>query len=684
MPLAFHYIQREKSWLSFNARVLQEAADPSVPLIERLKFLGIFSSNLDEFFRVRVAALRKLARYKQKFRFLEYDPDIVLNEVLKIVISQQKRFDKIYKILTEELAEHKIFTVNETQLNPHQTRFVTNYFQKEILPRLSPVIIDRIQQFPFLKDKSIYLAVRLSKSDVNGNFKYKHALIEIPTEFISRFVVLPKIGENKYLILLEDIIRFCLRDLFYIFHFHTYEAWTVKLTRDADLEIDEHVAGNFIDIVSKSLQKRKKGTPVRFTYDKSLPPDFLNYFVRRMHLDTHDLIPGGRYHNFKDFIKVPNIGGKDMVYEPLIQVPHRVFEPKKSMIRAIKFQDCILHLPYHSFDFVIQYLREASIDPKVKDIKITLYRVAENSNIVNSLINAVRNGKSVTVFLELQARFDEEANIAWTKKMEEEGVKVIHGTQGRKVHCKICLITREEKGKAVLYANIGTGNYHEVTARLYCDHSFFTSDKRITTDVKDVFRFLEFGGKMTNLRHLMISPLNMRNKLTALINKEIENAKLKKDARIILKLNHIDDRKLVNQLYEASMQGVKIDIIARSTCSIVPGLKKISENIRAISIVDKFLEHARIYYFLNDGIPAVYLSSSDLMYRNLNTRVEVAVPVYDKKIQVEIFEILRIQLADNTKARLISETLQNRYYKSRGTTKVRAQEDVYNFLRTTE
>ncbi len=676
------YIQREISWLSFNGRVLQEAADKTVPLVERIKFLGIFSSNLDEFFRVRVAMLRKLSRFKINQKFIEYSADRVLAELYTTVLKQQKKFDATYAEIIKAFANEKIFIINEAQLSHSQSRFVQEYFQREVLPTLVPVMIDSIKDFPYLKEKSIYLAVRLSKKD--NSKKSKHALIEIPTDVLNRFLILPKIGENKYIILLDDIIRFCLKDIFYIFNYDVFEAWTIKLTRDAELEIDNDFSENLIENVSKSLQKRKKGLPVRFVYDKTIPLDFLTYLSKRMHLNQHDLIAGGRYHNFKDFIKFPNVGSREMLYERAVPIAHPNLKSKRSIIKTIRFNDSIVHFPYQSFDFVIQFLREASIDPKVKEIKMTLYRVAQNSNIVNALINAAKNGKKVVAIVELQARFDEEANIYWAQKMKEEGIKVLFGFEGMKAHSKMCLITRIEKGKPSYYANLGTGNYHEGTAKLYCDHSFFTYDKKITHEVKALFDYLEFKKKPNVFKHLLVAPFNLRKTILDLIDQEITNAKKKKPSGITLKVNHLVDEQIIERLYKASKAGVKVDIIARSTCSLVPGVKNLSENIRVISIVDKFLEHARVFVFFNNNKPLYYLSSSDLMMRNLDHRIECAFPLYDENIQKEIQEIINIQLSDNTKARIINHLGNNAYVRNSRAKKVRSQVDVYNFLKQIE
>ena len=680
MKLKKRHKIREISWLSFNERVLQEAEDIHVPLIERLKFLGIFSSNLDEFFRVRIATLRRLSNLKSKKHVLDLNPDKVLDKIHRIVISQQKKFDRIYRRILDELEKEKINLINEKQLSYTQGRFVRNYFQQQVLPSLVPVMIDRIEHFPFLKDKSIYLVIRLTKK--NNGEKHKLALIEIPTDRVSRFLILPRIGDNKYIMLLDDVIRFCLQDIFYIFNHDHHEAWIVKLTRDAELNIDQDIAGGIVEKLSQSLNKRKRGAPVRFVYDASLPQDILQYLVKRIHLNKRYLIAGGRYHNFKDFIGFPDTGRTDLIYEKLNQVSHKYLGPGKSILRTMKDRDCILHLPYQSFDYVIQMLREASLDPKVKSIKIALYRVAQNSNIVNALINAAKNGKSVTVVMELQARFDEEANIYWAKRMEEEGVRVIYGVPGLKVHCKLLVVSRHEKGKLKHYINIGTGNYHEDTARQYCDHSLFTADQRIAAEAYRVFRFLEEKKKPSKFEHLLVAPFDMRKKFLKLIEHEIRNAKDGREAYIIIKVNHIVDKEIIQKLYEASRAGVKIEMIVRTTCSLIPGIKDVSNNIRVISIVDRFLEHARVFVFCNNGNPKYYLASSDLMARNLDSRVEIAFPVYDEEIQSELREIISIQWNDNTKARIINAQQNNRYRKSQSVTKVRAQFEIFDYLRS--
>jgi polyphosphate kinase len=671
---------RELSWLSFNARVLQEANDPSVPLIERIKFLGICSSNLDEFFRVRVAGLRRMVKYeKQTNKLLGFSPQEVLNKIYDELAVQQRQFDKIYQSLVNELKRNGTRIVDEKNLTRRQQRFVKSWFRQHVMPTLAPVMTDKIVHFPFLKDKSIYFAVRMWNREEPD--KHRHALVEIPTDILPRFVVIPTPGRDNFVILLDDIIRFCLDDVFYVFNCNCFDAWTIKLTRDAELEMDAEFPGNLTDKLAKSLKKRSKGVPVRFVYDESLPQDLLKYFVSRMHLNKEDLIPGGRYHNFKDFIAFPRMNRPDWIYPRLRPLRHKNLRLNKSIINAIRDKDAMVHFPYQSFDYVINFLREASIDPKVKSIKITLYRVAKNSNVVNALINAVKNGKTVTVIMELQARFDEEANLYWAKKMEEEGIRVIYGKPEQKIHCKMCLVEREEEnGLVVQYANLGTGNYNEETARIYCDHSYFTSDNKITAEIARLFGDIESGEKPAGYQHLVVAPAEMRKKFMNLFDLEIKNAKEGKEAWAIVKLNHLADHEIINKMYEAGNNGVNIRLIVRSTCSLVPGVKGFSGNINAISIVDRFLEHARVYVFSNGGVPEYFVSSADWMVRNFDSRIELAYPVYDKDIQKELREILEIQLRDNVKARVISEHDNNLYRRDSSGKKVRTQEEVYRFL----
>ena len=672
---------REISWLSFNERVLQEAQDPTVPLIERIRFLAIFSSNLDEFFRVRVAALNRLTLIpKHERKILGYSPVRVLNQIQEIVIRQQVRFNELYeKVIIPELADKKIFLLNESQLNVSRGEFVKRQFQEKIMPTLVPIMLDGLKVFPFLKDRCVYLVVKLSRKD--ELLKPRMALIEIPTEVNPRFVVLPESGNLRFIIMLDDVIRYSLSELFSTFQYDTFDAFTVKLTRDAELDLDNDLGEKFIDIISKSLRQRVKGKPVRFAFDKDILPDMLHYLVRKIGLKKQSLIPGARYHNFKDYINFPNVGDKQLEYTPIIPLPVADLPLGSSFFSVLKKKDILLHIPYQSFDYVVHFLREAAIDHQVKTIRITLYRLASNSRIINVLINAARNGKNVYVMVELKARFDEEANIFWTNRLEEEGIKVLTEIHNLKVHSKICLITRKEGRKDVYYAHLGTGNYNEKTARIYADQSFFTADKRITYELHALFKEINEGVIINSYQHLMVAPVDLRKRMLLLIENEIIFARAKKAAAITLKLNSLVDEQIIAKLYEASIAGVKIKLIIRGVCCLVPEVKKYSENITAISIIDKFLEHSRVYLFHNGGKELCYLSSADMMTRNLDRRLEVAFPIYDKKLLKEMKAILELQFKDNTKARIIDSTNSNKYQQFDETENHRAQLDIYTYLK---
>ena len=675
------YINREISWLSFNGRVLQEAFDESTPLIERIKFLGIFSNNLDEFFRVRVATLKRLLKAEDKAKALIGDrPQKILHDIQEIVLLQSGEFDQIYLDILERLKEERIVLVDETRLSPEQDRFVKNYFDQEVRPALVPIMVENVKEFPSLKDNAIYLAVRLRKGEGKG--KPQHALIEIPTDVVSRFLVLPRNDDVVNIILLDDVIRHELQNIFSMFGFSGFEAFTVKITRDAELDIDDDITLSFLEKISKSVKQRKRGNPVRFIYDSAMPKNFLDFLVKRLRLKTQDtLIPGGRYHNFKDFMQFPNIGPDSLVYEPMPPLPHRDIDPEKSFFAAIRKRDVLLQYPYQSFHYVIDFLREAAIDPKVVSIRMTLYRVARNSKVINALINGARNGKSVTVVMELQARFDEEANIFWTDRLKEEGVRVIHGAPNYKVHAKLCLVERREKGGTRYYANVGTGNFHEGTARVYSDVGLFTADSRITEDVVKVFEILENYYKAETYRHLVVSPFNMRNRLMKLIGEEIANAQAGREASIILKANSLIDPRIIDRLYEASDAGVNVRLIVRGMCSLIPEVGGTKGTIDGISIVDRFLEHARIFVFYNGGDEKYFISSADLMQRNLDRRIEVMCPIYDRRIQTEIRESLDIQLRENIRARILNREQDNRYRREPGAPPVRAQIETYRILK---
>lgn len=672
-------LNREISWLHFNERVLQEASDKAVPLIERIKFLAIFSSNLDEFYRVRVATLNRLTLLVHKAKEeLGYNPKKILNQIKNIVIKQEKKFNSLYADIIKELADNKIFILNDRQLNVSRGTFVKKFFREKILPAIVPIIIDDKQPFPELRDRVIYFLVKLSKQDKKAKVKY--ALIEIP-ESLDRFLELPETNNLKFIILVDDIIRYSLDEIFFIFDYDSIEAYSIQVTRDAELDLDKNVSERFIEALSKSLQKRKKGKPMRLLYDSAMPLDMLTTVVAKLELSSESLIPGNRYHNFKDFIAFPNVGADNLEYKKDVPLPVSGLSYYKGLFELIKNKDYLVNLPYQSFDYIIHFLREAAIDPKVIEINITLYRLAENSNVVNALINASRNGKKVNCLVELKARFDEQANIYWTNRLEEEGIKVNYGITGYKVHTKICLVTRIEKGEKVYYANLATGNFNEKTARIYCDHSLFTANPKITTELSKLFEAINKKSISKDYKHLIVSPLETRPKLFVLINREIKNAKAGKEAYMILKMNSLADEAAIKKLYEASNAGVKIKLIIRGMCSLIPGKAGYSENIEVISIIDKYLEHARVWIFCNSGQEKMYLLSADLMTRNLDHRIEVGFPIYDKEIQQEIRDIINLQLIDNTKAREINWLNNNKYKKTGSKEYHRSQVDTYNYLR---
>ena len=674
-------INREISWLSFNERVLQEAEDKSVPLVERMRFLGIFSNNLDEFFKVRVATIKRMIDVVEKSgKENKEKPKEILNEIQKYVIRLQKEFEKAYEEIKDELEKEKIIIINETQLTKKKAEFVQRYFEDQVMPVLNPIMLHNVKDFPTLKDKSIYLAVKMT-SNLAG-ISPEFALIEIPSERLGRFLLFP-IRSRKYLILLDDVIRFGLKTLFSRTHYVNFEAYTIKLTRDAELDIDNDVSKSFLEKINESVLDRRKGQPVRFVYDEKIVKDLLKYIIDGLEIDEGDnLIPGGRYHNFRDFMNFPGLGKAHLHYESLPPIMHPAIRPNKSIFEAIGKKDILLHFPYQRFSHLINWIREASIDPTVTSIKTTLYRVAPQSNVINALINAALNGKQVTVNIELQARFDEEANIFWSKKLEEAGVKLLIGIPGLKVHCKLILITRTENGKAVQYAGVGTGNFHEGTARIYSDLLLLTKDEQITSEVWHVFELLEYPYKLYSFNHLVLSPNFQRKTLSLCIDREIANAKKGEPAGIILKMNSLVDSEMVKRLYEANDAGVKIKLIVRGICSLIPGVKGLSENIEAISIVDRFLEHSRIFVFHNRGEELYYISSADWMPHNIDNRIEVSVPVYDEDLKAELKQIIDVQLKDNVKARIIDETQSNQYKKrALIETAIRSQVELYHYYK---
>jgi len=674
-------INRELSWLSFNERVLQEAADPNVPLVERFRFLGIFSNNQDEFFKVRVATIKRMIDVESTLEVKnKISPKKILNEIQKKVIKLKDIFEETYSRLIHELADHQIYIINEKQLNNEQASYVRDYFREHVHSVITPIMVHNVSVFPQIKDKSIYLAVKLYSKDDESDCEY--AIIEVPTEDINRFIELPPVNRKKFIIILDDVIRYCLDDIFTTFNYTHFDAYTIKITRDAELDIDNDLSKSFLDKISESVSSRKKGQPVRFVYDSLIPKDLFQYITEQMELDDEDnLIPAGRYHNFKDYMKFPNLGGKRLVYKKTPPFSHPLIKHHQSLFEVITKRDILLHVPYQKFDHYINLLREASIDPKVTIIKITLYRVARASRVINALINAALNGKKVTVVIELQARFDEKSNIYFSRKLQEAGVHVIFGMAGLKVHSKLTLITRKEENGKVRYATVGTGNFHEGTAKVYADLHLMTKDIRITNEVNKVFKFFETTYKTYNYKHLLVSPLYMRKRIYSMIDNEIKNAQEGKDAYIILKINSLVDPEMVGKLYQANQAGVKIKGVIRGMCSLLPGIKGLSENIEIISIVDKFLEHTRVFVFCNNNEELYFLSSGDLMTRNLDTRIEVACPVYDPEIQKELRTMLNIQLKDNVKARIIDSSQNNHYKPSSNNKKIRSQIELWNYYK---
>lgn len=678
MPVKYQYINREISWLSFNARVLQEAEDEDVPLLERMRFLGIFSNNRDEFFRVRVANVKRLIEMKSHpASFLGGSPSEIMEDLQKTVIQQQEMFETIYKQIRKELKKENIFIIDEKKLSKWQADFVKEYFHEKVKHVLSPILLNSVKQFPQIKEKHSYLAIKLIKKQEEDQY----ALLEIPRTELSRFLVLPKNGKSQYIMLIDDVIRFCLDDIFKLFKYDEIEAYAIKLTLDADFNIDDDFSKSFIEKMSRGIKRRSKGQPIRFVYDSSIAPDILEYFKKKLKLTkTDSFIPGGKYHNFKDFMGFPALDRKDLQYNSVKPLQHPALENYDSIFDVIKKKDIMLHYPYQTFDHMVDLLREAAIDPKVRAIKMTLYRVASNSHIIKALINAAKNGKQVKVVLELQARFDEENNIMWSQKLQESGVDVSFGIHGLKIHSKICLIRRKEHGKNVYYTTVGTGNFHEKTAKIYADDTLMTANPEITSEVNKVFKLIDNTFQNFRFRKLILSPFSNRTKLKANIQNEIKNAKAGKPAWIFLKMNSLSDKEMINRLYEASRAGVKVRIIVRGICCLVPGLPKISENIEVISIVDKFLEHSRIYSFCNNEDPIYLISSADFMTRNLDRRIEVTCPIEDQDIQEELREIMEIQWNDEYKARQLDGTLAN-HYRYTKTRKNRAQVQIYNYLK---
>ncbi|AMF98424.1 polyphosphate kinase 1 [Vibrio harveyi] len=677
------YIEKELSWLSFNERVLQEAADKTVPLIERIRFLGIFSNNLDEFYKVRFADVKRRILISQE-RGGSDNSKHLLTKMQTKALKLNEQFDELYGDLIREMARRRIFLVNENQLDDTQKRWITKYFRKEVMPHITPLLIkDDIDVLQFLKDEYAYITVDLRKDDHS-----QYALLEIPTDHLPRFVMVPeqKGKRRKTIILLDNIIRYCLDELFKgFFDYDELNGYAMKMTRDAEYDLRLEIEYSLLEQMSEGVNQRLTAMPVRFVYEREMPQKMLDFLCSKLQISNYDsLIPGGRYHNFKDFIGFPNVGREYLENKPMPPMKCADFEGYANSFDAIKAKDILLYYPYHTFDHISELVRQASFDPKVLAIKINIYRVAKDSRLMNSLIDAVHNGKSVTVVVELQARFDEEANIEWSKVLTDAGVHVIFGAPGLKIHSKLLLISRREEGEIVRYAHIGTGNFHEKTARIYTDFALLTADQEITNEVRNVFGYIENPYRPVRFNHLIVSPRNSRKQLYRLIDGEIANAKAGKKAALTIKVNNLVDKGIVNKLYGASNAGVKINMIIRGMCSLVPGIEGVSENIRIISIVDRFLEHPRVVITHNDGDPQVYISSADWMTRNIDHRIEVAAPVRDPRLKQRIIDITNIHFTDTVKARLIDKEMSNSYVPRGNRKKVRSQVAIYDYLKNIE
>ena len=674
------FMPRELSWLSFNQRVLQEAGDETVPVIQRLRYLGIFSSNLDEFFRVRVAEIRRLivvssGQKRQRAKKL-------LATIQEQVVSLQKEFDATQIRVMAELQRRHIYIIDETALTKEQASFVEEYFRQNVLPNLEPILLTDDQAIPNLADESLYLAVDLATREGS-----QYSVIEVPTDAVGRFVAIPKGRDpaSKVYILLDDIIRACLPQVFRgVFDIESAAAYCFKFSRDAELEIEPSINESLIEKMATSLKQRRKADAVRFVYDGAMPEPLLDYLRKRLGFGRYDsLIPGGRYHNSKDYLSFPNEGPKYLEFKPLPPIRLPNLDNASNIFDEIRAKDVLLYYPYHPFDYVVDVLKTAAIDPKVVSIKICLYRVASSSQIVDALINAQFNGKRVRVVVELAARFDEQANIAWAERLTEAGIEVIFGIPGLKVHSKLFLIDRVEDGRHHYYSHVGTGNFNEKTARLYTDFTLMTADQTIGEDIERVFDFLKYNYRRPDYKELIVSPHSSRSRLIELIDREIANARDGYRAVLFFKCNNLVDRQLTLKLYEASQAGVQIQLIVRGMCSLLPGVRGISDNIRAVSIVDRFLEHPRVYIAHNRGEPEYYIGSADLMTRNIDFRVEVLCPVYDKDAQTTIQTIMDQQWHDNQKARILDSKQNNERVDSKGrATALRSQETIHRYLET--
>lgn len=686
MENSYKYFKRDVSWLSFNYRVLLEAEDDALPIYERIKFLSIYSSNLEEFYEIRVAEHRGVIMKKNFTEESGAEAEEVLTEITNEVNRQQREYYRIFseKILPE-LNRQNIYLYQGSEPEPFHEEFVHNFFNEEVFPFLSPVMIQAGDIRTFIRDRRLYLVIRMvkkSKRKPEGDTvpEYHYALMKIPYAKVPRFIELPAHEGKFYIMFIDDIIRANLANVFPGYEIDS--CYSIKISRDADIYLEDE-KGNIVESIRKKVKKRKIGALSRFMYDRAMPEDFLSFICDAFGITRDDLVVGGRYLNLQDLAKLPNPKGKEL--EQKIPTPMRVpyLDEKGSVFRAVKKKDIMLHFPYQSFDYLIRFLMEAAFDPKVDEIKITQYRVAENSAVINTLVSAAQNGKKVTVFVELKARFDEENNMSTAERMEKAGIRIIYSIPGLKVHAKVAVIIRkdsEDGNKRRDFAYLSTGNFNEKTARIYSDMALLTCNDEIITDINKVFAVLE--GKMSEptFRHLLVARFNMVPELTRMIHQEIEHVKQGRKGRIVLKMNGLHDQNMINELYHASENGVEIDLIVRGICCLVPG-QPYSANIRVTRIVDMFLEHSRIWYFYNDGREDVFLTSADWMRRNLNRRIETAFPILVPEIKQEVIDILKIQMRDNVKACLIDGQLRNNFKHNDDPVKVRSQLAIYEYLK---
>ncbi|RWT78073.1 polyphosphate kinase 1 [Aeromonas caviae] len=678
------YEEKELSWLSFNERVLQEAMDKTVPLIERVRFLGIFSSNQDEFFKVRVSDVKRRILINEVHGG-DDEAKVLLRAIQQKVMALGEAFDNTYKELLIALARHNIFLVNESQLSESIQQWLRIFFREKVLRHIIPILLNKeVNPVKFLKDEHTYLAIEMKK---NGQV-IQYALVEVPTDDLPRFFQLPPEGtrRKKQIIILDNVIRFCLDEIFKgFFDYDEIAAYAVKLTRDAEYDLSDQLDLSLVDKMSDGLKQRLTAMPVRFVYEREMPAAMISFLKLKLQISSYDAImPGGRYHNFKDFIGFPNVGRDYLENPKLPALDCRDFDGLVNAFDAIAKQDILLYYPYHKFHHFTELVRQAAFDPAVSAIRINIYRVAKKSRIIHSLIDAANNGKKVTVVVELRARFDEAANIDWANILTDAGVKVVFGVPSLKIHSKLCLITRHENGEAVRYAHIGTGNFNEKTAKIYTDFSLLTRHPDITAEVESVFEYIEYPYRRYKFNHLLVSPINSRRQLYRLIDNELTNAKAGQPSGITLKINNLVDRDLINRLYAAGQAGVPIQMIIRGMCALRPGVPGLSDNIRVISIIDRFLEHPRVMVFHNKGNPQLYISSADWMSRNIDGRIEVGTPIYDERLKQRILDILELQLSDTCKARVIDADQKNEYVKRGNRRKVRSQVAIYDYLKRIE